>query len=135
MPSSSAAFTCTPPARCQRLGDVLLLEPFDVLLEVEAGFGQKPGSRRAFRHALDDVLGQALRQNRLALLERDRALDDVLELADVARPVVGFEQIHRLLREPVDVLAHLIAVFRQEVFRQQRNVFAALAQRRQVNRE
>ena len=36
MPSSSAAFTCTPPARLERFGDIAALDLFDVRLEIEA---------------------------------------------------------------------------------------------------
>ncbi len=63
------------------------------------------------------------------------ALDDVLELADVARPVVFREQIERVRRELETALLVLVAVLFQEMVDQQRDVILAVAQRRQLNRD
>src|SRR5688500_9772474 len=79
------------------LRDVLLLQTFHMLFQVEAGFGQQSRRGRAFRHAPRNVFRQALGQNRLALFKRDSALDYVLELADIAWPFVRIEQFHGLL--------------------------------------
>ena len=65
--------------------------------------------------------------------EHDGALDDVLELAHVARPVVLHQQVERLGRELEVRLVVLLAVFLEEVLREQRDVVLPLAQRRQVD--
>ena len=95
MPSSSAAFTFTPPARSQRLGDVLALDVLDVLLEIEACVGKRPAAAAAApparRAAPDGESGRLSARIDGRALERDRPLDHVLELADVARPVVRLQ--------------------------------------------
>ena len=72
---------------------------------------------------------------RAAAAQRQRALDRVLELPDVARPVVRHQPAHRLLRERharprrIELAPHAI----EEVLGEQRNVLAPLAQRRHVD--
>ena len=63
------------------------------------------------------------------------ALDDVLELADVAGPVVLGQQAHRLRRNLARRVAGTTCEMRQKMRRQRGNVLAPLAQRRhrQVN--
>src|SRR5690606_34091195 len=65
--------------------------------------------------------------------EDHRALDGVLELADVAGPAPGLQGLHGLGREAVERLAVLRAVPDEEVLGEQRDVAVALAQRRQVH--
>jgi len=65
----------------------------------------------------------------------DRALDDVLKFTNVARPRVPFT---RLQGSPVDLanpLGHLFRKSLHEIFDQDRNVFAAFAQGRHLDRE
>ena len=71
----------------------------------------------------------------VALRQHDRPLDDVLELAQVARPGVPPQQIERLRGEPVHLLVDLRLRFPQEVVGEHRNVLTALPQRRQDHRE
>ena len=59
----------------------------------------------------------------------------VLELADVARPVVPLQQLQRLARDAGHRLVHLLGVLREEVLGEQRDVLAPLAQRRQHDRD
>ena len=58
----------------------------------------------------------------------DQTLDDVLQLADVARPRILRQRLHRIRRDAGDGRAVLRRKLRQEQVDQQRNVLAALAQ-------
>ena len=69
-----------------------------------------------------------------AVAQDHRPLDVVLQLADVARPVVVAEQPHRLGVDPPHLAAVLLGVALQEELDQRRDVLAALAQGRQVDR-
>ena len=73
---------------------------------------------------------------RAAVAERERALDDVFELADVAGPGVGHQPPQRVLRHRHMTRRHLLgAELLEEVLHQQRNVVAPLAQRGQLHRD
>jgi hypothetical protein len=63
------------------------------------------------------------------------ALDQVLQLADVAGKAVVKQRLDRALAEAGHVALVALAVVVQEVAHQQRDVVAALAQRRQVDGE
>ncbi len=78
--------------------------------------------------------GVAERQRRAAR-EDHRALDHVLQLAHVARPVVGLQQTHDVGRNVVDALAQRAAEAIDQVADQRRNVAAPLAERRQRDRK
>ena len=67
--------------------------------------------------------------------QHHRALDHVLELAHVARPVVVHQQVERFRRELEFGTRVLLAVLLEEVLHQQRDVVLALAQRRQLDRD
>ena len=58
--------------------------------------------------------------------------DDIAQLANIARPVVLGQQVHRPLREPAETRSALLAMERDEMIDQQRNVLTARTQRRQV---
>src|SRR5688572_20348511 len=97
---------------------------------------------RAERHnRLDDVrrLGdqgrQVLHLDELTGRENDRPLDDVAHFPDVARPAVLLEDSHRRGIDGRDVLVVAGVEFGDERLNQQRQVFLALAQRRQLHRE
>src|SRR5262245_36898018 len=74
---------------------------------------------------------QRLQLDHRATRQRDRALDRILELADVARETVGEQPLERLGGDPLDLLAELARVPLEEVVDEQREVVLALAQRRQ----
>ena len=63
------------------------------------------------------------------------ALDDVLELANVARPVVLGQQVERVRRQLESALAGSPRRTFEEVVDEQRDVVLAIAQRRQLNRD
>ena len=73
-----------------------------------------------------------LRANHAATCEKNGALDDVPELADVAGPLILLQQRERVRRQRRRVAA---AKPRQEVLREQRDVDSALSQRWQRNRD
>src|SRR5215813_4308599 len=62
-------------------------------------------------------------------------LDHVFQLAHVTRPVVRRQQIHRATVDPADRPTEPLAVFGGEVRGQQRNIFDAFPQRRQMDGE
>ena len=71
----------------------------------------------------------------LARREDDRPLDDVPQLADVARPVIGLERGHRVGRRRCGVGTPLLGgVARGEMADELGNVLAPLGERRQVHR-
>src|SRR5690349_20265666 len=116
----------------------LEISPFEIVegrLEVKALLGYvdelgSPGGALAANR-----LGQGVNAEHVAGAEHDRALEHVLELADVAGPVVSLEDRESLRRDPPNVLAEILAELLQEMRDEQRNVLASLAQRRQVDRE
>ena len=67
--------------------------------------------------------------------EDDGALQDILQLADVAWPVIGGEELHRFGRDVADLPAELAGFSRDDVGGQERDVLRPLAQRRHVDRE
>ena len=81
------------------------------------------------------VDGQVLAIDRVAAAEREAALDDVLQLADVARPVVARELRQRGRREGLRRDVERLAVAAHVLGGEQRDVVAALAQRRQHDRD
>src|SRR6185312_4438142 len=70
-------------------------------------------------------------RERLALAQHDSTLDYVLELAHVARPVIGLQQLQRRLLDIADALAGLLGEAIDQIFDQDGNVLRALAERRQ----
>ena len=63
--------------------------------------------------------------------DNDGALEEILQLANVPRPVVSTENLHRLGGNGVDPLVHPPGVLLDEVADQKGNIFAAVAQRRE----
>ena len=64
-----------------------------------------------------------------------RALDAVLQLAHVPRPGVGFEVVERGWRQHQQFLVQVLAELVDEMARQDQHIVAALAQRRNLDRE
>src|SRR5580698_5073469 len=67
------------------------------------------------------------------LRQRTRALDNVLQLAHVARPVVVEQNLHRVSRNALYWLTRVRGKTRNEKIDEFRDVFLALAQRRNDN--
>src|SRR5262249_26515322 len=107
----------------------------DIALEVEPLVG-KPWRGLVARRRRAPDLGAELGDVdlRAPLAERHRALDDVFELPDVAGPVVRHQPPQRLLRHRDAARRDLLAAqLLQEVLHEERNVLAALAERRQAH--
>src|SRR6185437_11243348 len=94
--------------------------------------GEKSGGRCRLG-ARAQIETKVARQQFRALPQGDRALDDVFELADVARPIKGSELGERIGGQLRDRLFGRTGEFGDEELRQRRNVLLVLAQRRQVN--
>src|ERR1700675_642774 len=82
---------------------------------------------------ISDALGQGVGGDSGAVFQGHGAFDGVLELADVSRPVIHFQAAHGLRLDPIDMLVHGLHETIEERARQERNVFAAVSQRREVN--
>src|SRR6185312_14344357 len=59
--------------------------------------------------------------------------NQVLQLTHISRPVPAHEFLHHRCRNRLNLFAHTLRVLLREVFHQQRNIFAALAQRRKLD--
>ena len=75
-------------------------------------------------------LRQGERAKRGPLRENDRPLDEVFEFANIARPIPPSERLHNVRRNRFDLSIHAAGVLSDEVADEQRNVLAALPQRR-----
>src|SRR6266699_538968 len=119
-------------ARAGNPAERLLERGFDQgLLTVRQG-----GHGRAVRRlALLAREPRLIDHERLPLTQHDGTLDHVLELAHVARPVVGREPLQGLLLNIADDLPRLLCEAVDKVFDQDRNVLRAFAERRQADGE
>ena len=78
---------------------------------------------------------QMMRVQDLGVADDQAALDGVLELAHVARPVIAHQHVDRRRGDALHVLAVLQRELLQEVVGEQQDVGLALAQRRHEDRE
>src|ERR1041385_5980983 len=121
-------FLLVPIGPLQRLHDRHLLD-----------FGERTmrGNGELLRRTslFADRLRQIGRLNLSGLADQHGTLDGVFQLADVARPAVADEQVIRRRRDRLHVFLIALVELRQEVVAEQRNVLAALAQRRHAQRD
>ena len=89
--------------------------------------------RRAAERPRGDRFRQVVAAEHRAVGQGDPRLDRVFQLADVARPVVPQEGLHRVGGDLGDRRALLGAVLLEEMHRQERNILGSLAQRGQVD--
>jgi len=66
---------------------------------------------------------------RLSIRQDDRALDDVLKLADIPGPVVGSKQLERPSIDAPDLLASLLGKALNQILDEQRDVVGPVAER------
>src|SRR5437660_4826174 len=78
---------------------------------------------------------ELLARQQAAVGDDARPLDGILQLADVARPAVGQQDVARAAAQPGLAAPHLDAELAHEMAGQQQDVVAALAQRGQVDAE
>src|ERR1700745_2605824 len=76
---------------------------------------------------------QIARANLRTLRHQHGALDRMVELANVARPRMIGRKLQRDRLETFELLAITLRRLPQEMVREERNVFLALAQRREMN--
>src|SRR2546426_480651 len=114
-----------PPRLLERFEDVQLLH----LPQAE------PPWRRRQRHrrGLPDHGGKMLDVDEVRPREHDRPLDPVLELPHVPGPRVGHEALERARRQAADRLPVAGRLATKEVRDEQRNVFRALPEGRQLD--
>src|SRR6266850_1720922 len=62
-------------------------------------------------------------------------LDHILELTNVTGPVIGFEQIQRVLADTSHPLAGLLSISFDQIFHEQWNVTTPIPKRRDLNRK
>src|ERR1700749_4966124 len=98
----------------ERARDELALGLADGLVIFRDGRGVGARGGLGFEHGLGGVFGE----DRGGLAEDDGALDRVLKLADVPRPVVVNEALARLIRDARNLSLELRAVLRREVRRE-----------------
>ena len=82
-----------------------------------------------------DLLGQVVGLDLAPRGDDDGALDGVLQLADVARPVVRVERLKRTALDAGDEAPGLLLVVFEEVYDERVDVAGPLAQGRKLNRE
>src|SRR5512143_1131530 len=108
----------------QRRPDVGALD----LLERARRIAQRAARTRRGQQVLLDLEDRTAREDR-------RPLNHVLKLADIAGPVVARQPLHARLAEAVEALGPPLGKCGQEEGHEERNVPAALPQRRHPNRK
>src|SRR2546428_7011446 len=83
---------------------------------------------------LMEIGGQRPHFEDVPAAEDERSFDHVLELSDVARPVIILEDRERLRADALDRLAELRRDFSDEVRGQQRDIVRPLPEGRELNR-
>src|ERR1700679_973544 len=65
--------------------------------------------------------------------ENDRALDDILQFADVSRPRVADKSVHGIGGNRLDLLLHVSGEMLRKVSHEKWNIFCTFAQRRDID--
>ena len=110
---------------------VLPLEPVARLPQRQPVVLGEPRARLRDR----DVERHVLQVQHRSRGQHDRAVDDVLQLTHVARPVVAGEHLERARRHAAHVAPAVARRLADEVLHEMRNVLPPLAQRRQAQRD
>src|SRR5204863_7323052 len=92
------------------------------------------GSARRSRPAIVDQFSDRYLQG-AAVGKDHRALDEILQFANITRPMPPRKLLHRRDRDGLNLLLHAATVLLGEVADQKRNIFGALPQRRDANRK
>src|SRR5712691_10937967 len=127
--------------RCLRSITASVLECFhdQVLLELRYGLLEEGPLRRDVVALVLVVTGIVLTERQLAARDDltagqdDGALDDVLELAHISRPVVFGETLERLFADRRRLGCRAVAVLREEVLHERWDVLLAVSQWRHVD--
>src|SRR5947208_3606964 len=122
------------PARVDRHGDVR--HPFWVPLEMIKRARQRDAHVEVFHFT--PAIEAAVRippqpclihGEHLSIREDDRALDDVLKLADIPGPVIGSKQLERRSIDAPDLLAGLLGKALDQILDEQGDVVGSVAER------
>src|SRR6266536_6386180 len=103
-------------------------------LEVEPVLGDVDIVEPLYRPLAPHGLGQGVDAEHLSGAEYNGALEHVFELPDIARPMIALEHRHRVRRHSSHVFAELLAELLEEMGDEERDVLAAVAQRRELDR-
>src|SRR5437867_9569683 len=119
-----------PPRGTERSGHAALAFTESSLDGVLFVGRQRAGAEADDRRDPEGPTGEPPRIDResVRITDDHRALDDVLQLADVARPVVRLKQRRRLLGDAADPLADAVGVAMDEVFDEQGDIGPTFAQ-------
>src|SRR4030095_5289961 len=74
-------------------------------------------------------------RERVAIAENDGPLDDVLQLTNVARPLICLEELHRPTLDRPDFLGFSSRIAVDQIFDEQGNVTHAISQRWDLDRK
>ncbi len=117
----------------EQFREVVLLELGDMLgtagKEAIAAVCRRVG--RVPTGAGDHLVGQIVDARDLRLRHRDRPTDDVLQFANVARPLVALEHLVGIGRQAARATAHLLRRAMRKRLGKQADVVTAEAKRRQ----
>src|SRR5207253_7246704 len=86
-----------------------------------------PRAQQLVREAVDD--------ERPGASHNERAIDDVAQLAHIARPVVLLQRLDEVRLDIVDFLLFCLIQLLQKEVREERNVLESLSKRRDLDRE
>src|ERR1700676_1975255 len=127
---TAGLFQCTQEVAALGAGQF----PLEVdALDGEGDVGRETGSEDGRGSIAGDPVWKSLEGDLGAGFESNGALHGVFEFADVAGPFVGFQMTHGFRGDSSDGLLHDGAKALQKMACEQRNVFAAFAQRRQLD--
>src|SRR4051794_9695875 len=90
---------------------------------------------RAALARAEELVGETLDREAAAAGHDERAIDHVAQLADVARPLVLLQRLDEVRFDRLDLLLFRLIQLLQEEVREERDVFEALAQRRDLDGE
>src|SRR5882724_4741269 len=109
--------------------ELALATGFNLVNSRQGDFGQGNGGASLLLHP------GGVDRKRVAVAEQHCPLDDVLQLANISRPVIGLEQFQRIPFDTPNFFAGFLCVALDEILDQKRNVVRAIAQRGKMNRE
>src|SRR6266478_153438 len=129
-----------PIGLLQRHPKVTALRVGDLFLEIQTlwgdfNFGACRHTRQGYSRRTGDAVGQNPQGNLPPRLQGNRAFHGVLKLADISRPIVGFQARHGLGRDALNRFYHGVPKTFEKMPCQERNVVPALAQSRHVDRD
>lgn len=118
------------PIRTRNLALTLCQGGFNEL-SLPGGHG-RPQAESGLRRRMQPCL---FHNESIGITQDHGALNHVLKLPDVSRPVISLEELRRSLIDPTNGFAYLGTVSCDEILSQEKNILPALAKRRYVDRK